>query len=320
MVKKIKIIKKNEQNLSAQLDEYKKVDIVFRILSEDTRGKSATNPTWGYVFNVRDGKLKLNIEPDGLYKEFDYDYPNASYAEKIYSIIAKEVLTEDTRIPTIDVVKENNSIYGPSTISYKLMNNDKEDMFHIADIMFYKYEREEIEKKKHIFTIEDILECLKEQISDEENYKKIEKSLIHTILMDSILNNLDRHDSNWALVRNKETNKYELAIFDHSISLIDMIEENRTATYNGWVKSYISTGKTSNSSFGKDIIEYIHKNYGEYFDEFVDKFNEKLPVILNRIKEENLSIDTRRLENKLNARNIFLKMERDKEEFDYGEQ
>ena len=317
MVKKIKIIKKNEQDLTAHLDEYKKVDIVFRIIMKDPIGKSSSNPSWGYIFNVRDGKLKLNINPDGLYKEFDYDHPNAAYAEKIFSIIGEELLT-DTRVPKTDVVKENN-LNGPSIISYKLMDNDKEDMFHISDIMFYKYEREEIEKKKHIFTIEDILQCIKEQVRDEENYKRIEKSLIHTILTDSILNNLDRHDSNWALVRNKETNQYELAIFDHSISLIDMIEENRMATYNGWTKSYISIEQNGNSSLGKDIIRYIRENYREYFNEFVDNFNDKLPVILNRIKEENLPIDTRRLENKLNARYIFLKMERDKEELEYGE-
>ena len=253
MEKTIKVIKENEKNLSDKLDELASKQMVFRKLRRDTVGRSSSNPTWGYAYNVKKGKLKFKGE--GVYKEFDYDQPNAAYAEKIYSIIAKEVLTEDTRIPTIDVVKENNSIYGPSTISYKLMDNDKEDMFHISDLMFYKYERGEIENKKDVFTIEDILECIKEQVKDEENYKKIEKSVIHTILLDCVLNNADRHTNNWALVRNKETNQYELAIFDHSISLIDMVEENRRATYNGWTKSYISTEKEGISSFGKDIIE-----------------------------------------------------------------
>ena len=317
MIKKVKIIKLNERNLTNHLDEYKIVDIVFRILSKDAIGKSSSNPSWGYVFNVRNGKLKLNIEPYGLYKEFDYDQPNAAYAEKIFSIIGQKILT-DTRVPKTEVVSDCFP-KNPATISYKLMDNDKEDMFHISDLMFYKYEREEIEKKKDVFTIEDILECIKVQVRNEENYNKIEKSIIHTILLDSVLNNADRHNNNWALVRNKETNQYDLAIFDHSVSLIDILEENKRATYNGWTRTYISTRPNCDSSFGKELIEYIHKNYNEYFEEFVNRFNEKIPVIISKIKEEQLPIDIRRLENKLNARNIFLQRERSREDLEYGE-
>ena len=101
--------------------------------------------------------------------------------------------------------------------------------------------------------------------------------------------------------------------------LIDIIEENRRATYNGWTKSYISTRENGDSSFGKELIEYIHKNYNEYFNEFVDIFDEKLPVIIQKIKEEELPIDIRRLESKLNARNMFLKSVKDKGEQEYGE-
>lgn len=317
MIKKIKIIKKNQQNLTNHLEEYKVVDIVFRILSEDTIGKSSSNPSWGYVFNVRNGKLKLNIDPYGLYKEFCGDNEDAAYAEKIFSIIGQEMLP-DTRVAKTEVVSDCFPIK-PATISYKLMDNDKEDMFHISDLMFYKYEREEIQKKKDVFTIEDILECIKVQVRNEENYNKIEKSVIHTILLDSVLNNADRHNNNWALVRNKETNQYDLAIFDHSVSLIDILEENKRATYNGWTRTYISTRENGESSMGNEIIEYIYKNYNEYFNEFVDRYNEKLPAIIDKIKGEELPIKVMRLEMKLNARNIFLQREKRKEEFEYGE-
>ena len=316
MVKSVKRIKQGEKHLTDHLEDYKKADIVFREIRKDSVGRSASNPIWGLVFNVRNGKLKLNSIGEGLYKEFDYDYPNASYAEKIYSIIAESVL-DNTRVPNIDIVTEIPK--EPSIISYKLINTEKEDMYHISDLMYYIYDRDEVSEKKNIFTIEDILKCVKEQVKDEENYKQVERSIIHTMLLDATLNNGDRHNNNWALVRNKQTNFYELAIFDHSSSLVDIIEEKSYFTSNGWVGSYIMAGekqigKLRVGSSGDKIIKYIANNYPEYFDEFVDIFNEKLPSIIEEIKQEKLPIDMRRLEEKLKQRNRFLRKIRDREE------
>lgn len=319
MIKDIYVIKKDEKNLTEHLDEIAHKDMVFRSIRKDTIGQSSSNPTWGYVFNVREGKLKLNIDGEGLYKEFDYDIPNAAYAEKISSIIGRNTLN-NTRVPKTDVVMQYSG--QPETISYKLLDNDKEDMFHIRDLMFYKYEREELEKKKNIFTIEDILYCVKQQVKNKENYEQVERSVIHTLLLDSIINNGDRHNNNWALVRNKETNFYELAVFDHSSTLTDMIEEQMRFTYNGWVSSYVNVGENTGvrrGSIGKDIIEYIAQNYKEYFDEFCEIFDEKLPSILEEIKGENLPINMRRLERKLYERKRFLEKTKSREEFEYGE-
>lgn len=324
MIKKVKIIKENEQDITEQWDKQTNtddIDIVFRKIIKDSVGRSASNPTWGYVFNVRDGKLKLNIDPEGLYKEEDYDAPNAPYAEKIFSIIGRSVL-KDTRVPKVDVVADTSGEKG--LISYKLMNNDLEDMFHISDLMYYKYDREGLKEKKNIFTIEDILTCVKEQVTNKDNYKKIEKSMIHTILLDSVLNNGDRHNNNWALVRNKKTNIYELAAFDHSSSLVDMIEDQRFFAYNGWVSSYIMAQENNNikirkGSVGKDLIEYISKNYSEYFEEFVDIFNERKPAFMEEIKEEKLPVNMLRLESKLNERNRYLNKIRSRGDVEYGE-
>lgn len=319
MIKKVKIIKENETGLSEHLEDYLKVDMVFRKTRKDFVGKSSSNPTWGMVFNIRDGKLKLNIDGDGLYKEFDYDNPNAAYAEKIASIMGREIL-DTTRVPKVDIVEERAK--EPAIISYKLMDNDKEDMFHISDLMFYKYDREQLSVKKNIFTIEDILECMKEQVKDEENYKEVERSILHTLLLDSVINNGDRHNNNWALVINKETGKYELAIFDHASTFIDMIEEQPRCVYNGWVGSYISYDERRTirkGDLGKEIIDYIAKNYKEYFEEFCEIFNEKLPFILGEIKKENLPIDKNRLELKLNQRNNYLKKIKSRGESEYGE-
>lgn len=321
MIKKVKIIEESEPDITENWDKQKNAsdyDVVFRKIRRDTVGKSASNPTWGLIFNVREGNLKLNILKEGLYKEFDNDAPNGSYSEKILSIIGKDVLP-NVRVPEIDIVMPYPN--EPSIISYKVLDNDKEDMFHISDLMFYKYDRDQISEKKNIFTIEDILECIKAQVGDEENYKQIERGVIHTLLLDAVVNNAERHNNNWALVRNIETGIYDLAIYDHASSLVDLIEEKRFCTCDGWVSSYVTIeeGRNRDGSLGKDIIEYIHKNYNEYFNEFVDIFNEKLPTILEKIKQENLPININRLELKLNQRNSYLKKMRCREEFEHGE-
>lgn len=317
MIKSIKVIKENEQNISKDLEGFLKKEMVFRKIRKDAIGKSASNPTWGYTYAIEKGKMKF--KGDGLYKEYDCDAPRNAYSEKITSIIAKSLL-DTARVPEIDVVEETADEHG--IISYKIMDNDAEDMYHIRDLMFYKFKREELEKQKEIFELNDILECIGMQVKDNSNYKQIERSLIHTLLMDAIINNADRHNNNWSLIRNKSTNWYELGIFDHSSCLTDLMQEQRHSTYNGWVGSFVIVNRNNNNTVrrgtvGYEMIKYIRQNYKAYYDEFCDKFSEKLPQILEEIKQENLPIDMRRLENKLNERRNFLNRVKDKEEFEY---
>ena len=312
MAKTVYIINEDEKNISQHLDDIAKKEMVFRKLRKDTIGKSSTNPTWGYTYNVRKGKLKF-IE-EGLYKEYDYDSPNAAYSEKIASIMGRRLLS-NTRIPEVDIVEETSG--QPGIISYKLLNNDIEDMFHLRDTMFHIFDRDGISKQKDIFVLEDVLEGIRFQIKDEENYKIVGKSVIRTLLLDAVMNNGDRHANNWALVRNKLTNWYELAAFDHSSCFTDMIKEQRHFTVDGWVSSYTTTRQRKSSGrkglLGKDIIQYIAHNYNEYFNEFCDDFDRMLPEIIREIKEEKLPIDMKRLEKKLSERNNFLKRVKSKE-------
>lgn len=313
MVNTVYIIKENESNLSKHLDEITTYDMVFRKLVKDTIGLSSSNPTWGYAYKVKNGKMKFVGE--GLYKEFDYDSPYAAYSEKIASIVGSKLLN-NTRVPQIDVVEPTRG--EPGIISHKVLNNYQEDMFHLRDMMFHIFDREELASKKGIFNLEDILKAVRAQIRDDENYKVVERNIIRAMLFDSVINNGDRHTNNWALVRDKQTNWYELAVFDHASTFIDMIKEQRMFTADGWVSSYISVkeqkGSTRNGSIGRDIIQYIAHNYNEYYNEFCDDFETMLPEIIEEIKEEQLPIDIRRLENKLNERKQFLKRVRSKEE------
>lgn len=312
MAKSITISKLNQD-----IPDNIETDILFQEIQKDTVGKSGGDPTWGYVYNNEDGELVL--KGIALHKEYDYDFPKAAYGEKVWSIFGKEILGKNVRVPEIDIVEQSPGY--EEIISYRLMDNDKEDMTHIKDTLFNKFEREEMKAKKDIYSIDELLECVKLEINDEENYKKIEKDIIQVMLLDAVTNNGDRHALNWGLVRDEKTNQHTLAVFDHASSFMDMFENRSHYLKNGWSSSYITVGDDNGRHYlgsdGKKIIEYISKEYPEYFDEFADRFNEKLPKILEQVKQEKMKIDFYRLNQKMGDRKNFLKKLKNRGELEY---
>lgn len=318
MPKTIKIIKQGQQHITQLLDTKLETDMLFREIQKDTIGKSGSSPTWGYVYQNRNRNGKLKYKGIGLYKEYDYDAPHAAYAEKVWSIIGKPIL-KDSRVPDIDMVEEQKGETG--IISYRLLDNDREDLIHIRDILFNKFQRADFKEQKDIFNIEDLIECIEMQIEDRENFINVRRQVLHTLLLDAITNNGDRHGNNWALIRDKETNQYKLADFDHSSSFTDMFTERKFCTLNGWVTSYIATtpgrSKFMMGNCGKEIIEYISKNYRKEFEEFSSIFDQNLDSIIEEIEGEELDIDKRRLTQKLRKRNGLLKEIISREEQEY---
>ena len=318
MAKTVTVIKQNQTHVTEIFKDGIKTEIVFRQLYKDPRGKSGSSPTWGMAYYNKNGKLKFN--GIALYKEFDYDLPLAAYGEKVWSILGNEILEKSIRVPKIDIVEQ---IPGyEEIISYIVLDNDKEDLIHIKDILYNKFEREEIKQKREIYTIDEILECIKLEIEDEKKYKKIEKDIIQVLVLDAITNNGDRHSNNWGIIRNKQTNEYNLAVFDHASSFVNMFQNNSYYRNNNeWVGSYTTVGRDKGNnhigSNGKNMIDYIAKEYPEYFNEFCDKFNSKLTEILSQIKEEKIKIDYSRLEQKMNERKGYLKQIKNREEYEY---
>ena len=302
MGKSITVIKLDQEHISELFKDGLKTEMVFRQVQRDTIGKSGSNPTWGYTYYNKDGKMKFS--GIALHKEFDYDYPMAAYGEKVWSILGQSLIGESVRVPEIELVEQMPGC--AEIISYRILDNDKEDMIHIKDILFNKFEREEIKAKKEIYTIDEILECVRNQIENEENYKKIEKDIIQVLLLDAVTNNGDRHVLNWGLVREEKTNNYSLAVFDHASAFVDMLEDKSYYIKSGWANTYITVGedrgKTNIGSDGKKVIDYIAEEYPDYFNDFYKKFNEKLPDILESIKKENMKIDFYRLQRKMQER------------------
>lgn len=317
MTKSITISKLNQPNLIETTEKNIETEMLFREVQKDTVGRSGGTPTWGYVYENKEGQLEF--KGIALHKDYDYDYPMSAYGEKVWSIFGKEILGDSVRVPEIDIVEQNPGY--EEIISYRLMDNDREDMLHIKDTLFNKFERDEIKAKKDIYTIDELLECVKLEINDEENYKQIEKDMIQVLILDAITNNGDRHALNWGLVRKEKTGKYSLAVFDHASAFIDMFEDKAYFLTDGWSSTYVTVGNDNGKHYlgsdGKKVIEYIFKEYPDYFDEFASKFNEKLPIILDKIKQEKMKIDFFRLDLKMRGRKNYLNKLKDRGELEY---
>ena len=148
MGKSLTIIKQNQEHVTDLFENGIQTDMVFREVQRDTVGRSGGSPTWGYVYINVNGKMKF--KGTALHKEYDYDYPMAAYGEKTWSISGREVLGESVRVPYIELVEQRPG--QAEILSYRVMDNDTEDMIHIKDILFKKFQREEIKDKKEIFT------------------------------------------------------------------------------------------------------------------------------------------------------------------------
>ena len=269
--------------------------LVFDKIIKDPIGKSGTNPTWGRVFGYKNGQLSQDYQV-GLYKEYDWERPESAHAEKIWSIIGK-IMLDDCRVPDIDIINDKIND-GAGVLSYRIMNNDFEDLTNLNSIVYRKFERQELKKYRGYIYIEDLFKAIKEEISDIDNYKKMEKSIIEVILLDSITNNADRHLDNWAMIRNKNTNQYSLGLFDHSSSFIGLDPRNRNSL-NGWISSYLCIdppekwNKILIGSNGKKLTEYISQNYTKYYNEFLEKFEDRLKKFYEKIDGETGSISQR---------------------------
>lgn len=122
------------------------------------------------------------------------------------------------------------------------------------------------------------LERINQQLKEQKlNYAHLEKGIIHTALLDAITNNLDRHLSNWAIVREKETGECSLAVFDNTLSFINMSSSKPLAINGKWAESSIHINPTKKHTSQKEVCEYIARNYPQHLSDFIDIMKDKLP-------------------------------------------
>lgn len=264
---------------------------VFRKLYRDPIGQSGGNPTWGELYQYKENEMYYIC--NCVFKEFDYDFPDNSYAEKLWSILGRKVL-KDCRVPEITMV--NDKRYNEIGIcSHNIIERTIEDPYDIKTILFHKYEREQLNNLHSIVPLEDLIECVKIQINDETEFKRVEKQIVNAILLDCMTNNADRHMNNWTLIRDKRTDKYTLGLYDHSASFIDMMKGNKGASIDGWTSTYLSIDEKSRKkgvgNLGRDVLKYLVNKYPENSEEFFENMYKELPSFYENIQFLSSKVD-----------------------------
>lgn len=262
--------------------------LVFNKIIQDPIGKSGSNPIWGNIYLYENGQIAQ--EPQvGLYKSYDWERPDSAYAEKLWSVLGK-IMLDKCRVADIDIINDRIN-GGPAVLSYRIMDNSYEDLTNLNSIAFRKFDRQELKKFGGYMKIENLLEFIKLEVDNADNFKEIEQCIIETILLDSITNNADRHLDNWALIRDKNTNKYSLGLFDHSLSFIDM-DAHAINSLNGWTSSYLlidspeKRKRFMKGDNGEKLVKYISTNYTEYFEEFSQKFQNRIGIFNEKLDME----------------------------------
>lgn len=147
--------------------------------------------------------------------------------------------------------------------------------------------------------IEQFLRDIKRfSIQKEQNYHELEKSIIQTTVIDLMTNNVDRHLTNWALIRNKKTDRYVLGIFDHATSFFNMSlkQDSRAISQDylkaNWAPSSVLLDLPNDiknlSSRGIDVFKYLMNNYSDYTLEILQKLHDKLPEFEKAIRYDTI--------------------------------
>lgn len=299
-LKDILIYSKEKEDISFQefIDRIPKDynGLVFYKTVKDTIGRGGSSSVWGNVYLYNNGIISEDSKV-ALYKEPDVDRESSSYAEKLWSILGKTML-DKCRVPDIDLVKEQQSFSNePDALSYRLFDDKSEELMNLSSVVDKSFSKEEQENFHGYIYIEHLLQAVKNEIYDNENYKKVEQSMIETLLLDSISNNPDRHLENWGLVKDKKTGKYTLALFDNALSF-SRIKSQNANTQNSWISSYIMTkppeewrNKFLIGDDGETIVNYISQKYPEYFKEFVQKLANRSNMFFQEIDKLDIKTD-----------------------------
>jgi len=255
-------------------------------------------PTWGEVF--RYSNKEIGEPKPALYKCHDYDYPYTAYCEKIWSIIGK-IMLDDCRVPNIDIVG-NEGKGREGLLSYRLLRKQTEDLIDMHTLTYHKYSREQLKAMQSHLYIEDLIECVRLEVGDNDNFERLKRDIIETIILDSITNLADRHDENWGLIKSKEDKAYDIALYDHAISFVDMFTTDLGRSSEGWAQSYLKTVPQEKwtrqylmGDMGNKLVGYISERYPNEFNEFMRKFNDRIGLFYQFIDTPGCPADLKRI-------------------------
>ena len=223
-------------------------------------------------------KKTLRKNPDGSYSECN-SYEN--FSEKLAELIANTIGMKNAHI---DLGIYENEI---GCFSYNI-NKPMEEIVSLITKKYPKYNEKLLydEQNKIYYSIQMILSSL--------NNKKLEKDFFKILIFDYIIGNSDRHSNNRAIVR-KDKDEFEIGpLYDNGSSLCAYV-------YEGDIEKYFQKDKLKMNSLVRtksksmikidekdkkkpthlEVIKYLHKN-------FYDETNEFVNTVINKLDENKI--------------------------------
>lgn len=210
-------------------------------------------------------------------------YENIS--EKIAELIAKELKLYNAKI---DIGTYYNDI---GCLSYNILR-DKQTMSEGISYISRRYPKYDAISEKDLdsgkfYCLEIILNSL--------TSKELQNNFLKIMIFDFIIGNSDRHSNNWAIIKNKSNKEFFAPLYDNGSSLCALINEDEINDYlgndkmkfNSLVDSKSKTliridGKIKKIPTHKEVLLYLHDNYYEETNNFVQ-------IVLKKLNEEKIS-------------------------------
>lgn len=224
----------------------------------------------------------------GLFKYKKDSYTTDHVSEKLASEIAG--------LLNIPCAKIELGIYNgrEGSLSY-LINMKYQELIEGINFINNKYPNYSAEKMQdavtsEFYSIEMIMESIKGYHVTEE--------MIHMLIFDFLIGNSDRHQNNWALIKDTKRGEFHFSpLYDNSSSLCCYLTEEKVSSYLGndkllfmslidsKSKSIIRIDKTlKKQPTHYQMLKYLHQAYHKYTSCFLDTVLEKI----NRQSIENI--------------------------------
>ncbi len=282
------IVHRGESNDGQDIEEMRMMKIVAlnKMERQDIHDDRITLPNILESIKIEILK-KVKYEKDKAKDRIEYHVMNS----KLRSYEGKEdIIKAEKRESLLTAISKRIDSITPETSS-------KEFLMELSEELGREITVEEIRNItiNGVSVLDTLRNIRKTATEKQQNYQDIEKSIIQVTVADLFTQNIDRHLNNWALIRDKRTDRYSLGLFDHATTFFNMSFDNDIVGFpqshlrDEWATTsvLVQVGQRK-SSTGIDLFRYIMEHYREYAVEILQQLHDKMPEIEQAIGYETI--------------------------------
>lgn len=281
------IVHRGESNVGQYIEEMRMMKIVAlnKMERQDIHDDRITLPDILESINIEILK-KVKYEKDKAKDRIAYHVMNS----KLRSYNGKEgIIQAERRESLLTAISKRIDSITPETSSKEFLMELSEELGR--EITVEEIGNITINGVSVLDTLRNIRKTAKKK---QQNYQDIEKSIIQVTIADLFTQNSDRHLNNWALIRDKKTDRYSLGLFDHATTFNmslknDVVGFSQSELRENWaITSVLVEDGKRKSSNGIDLFRYIMEHHREYAVEILQQLHDKMPEIEQAIGYETI--------------------------------